>query len=190
MGATVGLAVLSTLAASRTLQSAAGARTFQIGGFHVAFDGASAFLGAALLITALVLRSEPEGAAREEVHRDKAAKAPSRSGADRQCDEPSLAVELARVEVVPPGFELAVVDLEGPHDLQVECLAGKREDVDPLRHHDRTAGGDVDDAELNALDAGRTGTDERRDVGGNVLFAGDRLERNVVVDGVVGEERG
>ena len=38
----------------------------------------------------------------------------SRSGADRQCDEPSLAVELARVEVVPPGVDLAVVDLEGP----------------------------------------------------------------------------
>src|SRR2546423_1618036 len=101
-----------------------------------------------------------------------------------------LAVELARVEVVPPGFDLSVVDLEGSHNLQVECLAGKREDVDPLRHHDRTVGGDVDDAELNALDAGRAGTDERRDVFGNVLFAGDRLERNVVVHGVVGEERG
>ena len=75
MGATVGLAVLSTLAASRTLRGAAGARTLQIGGFHLAFDGAAAFLGAALLITALVLRSEPEEASREEVHRDKAAQA-------------------------------------------------------------------------------------------------------------------
>src|SRR5712664_729792 len=102
----------------------------------------------------------------------------------------NLAVELARVEVVPPGVDVALVDLEGPHDLQVESLAGKREDVDPLRHHDRTASGDVDDAELNALDAGRAGTDERRDVVGNVLPAGDRLERNVVVHGVVGEERG
>src|SRR6478752_6531989 len=90
-----------------------------------------------------------------------------------------LALELARVEVVPPGVDLAVVDLEGPHNLQVERLAGKREDVDPLRHHDRTAGGDVDDAELNALDPGRAGTDERRDVVSNVLSAGDRLERNV-----------
>jgi EmrB/QacA subfamily drug resistance transporter len=75
MGATVGLAVLSTLAASRTLHGAAGARTLQIGGFHLAFDGAAAFLGAALLITALVLRSEPQGATHEEVHRDKAAQA-------------------------------------------------------------------------------------------------------------------
>src|SRR4029077_4559196 len=82
------------------------------------------------------------------------------------------------------------VDLEGPHDLQVESPAGKREDVDPLRHHDRTAGGDVDDTELNALDAGRPRTDERRDVVGNVLPAGDRLERNVVVHRVVGEARG
>ncbi len=75
MGATVGLAVLSTLAASRAPHSTAGAPTLQISGFHVAFDGAAAFLGAALLITAFVLRSEPEGAPREEVQRDKAAQA-------------------------------------------------------------------------------------------------------------------
>jgi EmrB/QacA subfamily drug resistance transporter len=75
MGATVGLAVLSTLAATHTLHGAAGARTLQIGGFHLAFDGAAGFLGAALLITVLVLRSELEGAPREEVHRSKAAQA-------------------------------------------------------------------------------------------------------------------
>ena len=75
MGATVGLAVLSTLAASHTLHGAAGARTLQIGGFHLAFDGAAAFLGAALLIAAFVLSSEQEGATREEVHRDQAAQA-------------------------------------------------------------------------------------------------------------------
>jgi EmrB/QacA subfamily drug resistance transporter len=75
MGATVGLAVLSTLAASRTLHGVAGARTLQIGGFHLAFDGAAAFLGVALLIAAFVLRSELEGAPRDEVHRDKAAQA-------------------------------------------------------------------------------------------------------------------
>src|SRR4029077_94339 len=101
-----------------------------------------------------------------------------------------VALELARGVIVAPGVDLAVVDLEGPHDLQVESPAGKCEDVDPLRHYDRTAGGDVDDAELNALDAGPARTDERRDVVGNVLPAGDRLERNVVVHGVVGEERG
>ena len=75
MGATVGLAVLSTLAASRTLHGAASARVLQIGGFHLAFDGAAAFLGAALLITVFVLGPEPRGAGREEVHRDKAAQA-------------------------------------------------------------------------------------------------------------------
>ena len=75
MGATVGLAVLSTLAASRALHGAAGARTLQIGGFHLAFDGAAAFLGGALLITTFVLRPEPEAATRDEVHRDKAAQA-------------------------------------------------------------------------------------------------------------------
>ena len=75
MGATVGLAVLSTLAASRSLPGAASARTLQIDGFHLAFDGAAAFLGAALLIAAFLLRSEPEGATRESVHRDKAAQA-------------------------------------------------------------------------------------------------------------------
>src|SRR4029077_15255083 len=101
-----------------------------------------------------------------------------------------VALELVRVVIVAPGVDLAVVDLEGPHDLQVESAAGKREDVDPLGHHDRTAGGDVDDAELNALDAGGGRTAQRRVVVGNVPPAGDRLEWNVVVHGVVGEERG
>jgi hypothetical protein len=46
-----------------------------VGGFHAAFDGAAAFLGGALLISGFVLRSEPEGATREEAHRDQAAQA-------------------------------------------------------------------------------------------------------------------
>jgi EmrB/QacA subfamily drug resistance transporter len=74
MGATVGLAALSTLAASRTLHQA-GARTLQIGGYHLAFDGAAAFLGVAWLIAVFVLRSEQESAAVLEVHRDRAAQA-------------------------------------------------------------------------------------------------------------------
>ena len=74
MGATVGLAVLSTLAASRTIYQA-GARTLQIGGYHLAFDGAAAFLGVAWLIAVFVLRSEQESAAVLEVHRDQAAQA-------------------------------------------------------------------------------------------------------------------
>jgi predicted MFS family arabinose efflux permease len=74
MGATVGLAVLSTLAASRTIYQA-GARTLQIGGYHLAFDGAAAFLGFAWLIAVFVLRSEQESAAVLEVHRDQAAQA-------------------------------------------------------------------------------------------------------------------
>jgi EmrB/QacA subfamily drug resistance transporter len=74
MGATVGLAVLSTLAASRTLHRA-GTRTLQLGGYHLAFAGAAGFLGVAWLIAAFVLRSQQEGATGEEVQRDKAAQA-------------------------------------------------------------------------------------------------------------------
>jgi hypothetical protein len=57
-----------------------------------------------------------------------------------------LAGELVHVEIVPPGVDLAVADLEGSHDRQLECLAAELEDVHPLRHHDRTVGCDVDDA--------------------------------------------
>jgi hypothetical protein len=74
MGATVGLAVLSTLAASRTLHRA-GTRTLQLGGYHLAFAGAAGFLGVAWLIATFVLRSQQEGATGEEVQRDKAAQA-------------------------------------------------------------------------------------------------------------------
>jgi EmrB/QacA subfamily drug resistance transporter len=74
MGATVGLAVLSTVAASRAFHQA-GVRTLQIGGYHLAFDGAAAFLGVAWLIAAFVLRSERESVAVLEVHRDQAAQA-------------------------------------------------------------------------------------------------------------------
>jgi len=74
MGATLGLAVLSTLAASRTLQQA-GVRTLQLAGYPLAFDGAAALLRAAWLIAVFVLRSEQESAASVEVQRDKAAQA-------------------------------------------------------------------------------------------------------------------
>jgi EmrB/QacA subfamily drug resistance transporter len=72
MGATLGLAVLSTLAASRTFEHA-GIRTLQLGGYHLAFDGAAAFLGVAWLIALFVLRSEQESAVVVEVQRDKVA---------------------------------------------------------------------------------------------------------------------
>jgi len=74
MGATVGLAVLSTLAASRTFHQE-GARTVQLAGYHLAFDGAAAFLAVAWLIAAFVLRSEQESGAVVEVQREKAAQA-------------------------------------------------------------------------------------------------------------------
>src|SRR5690348_2876349 len=98
--------------------------------------------------------------------------------------------ELVRVEIVPPGADLAAADLEGAHDRQLERLAGEREDVHPLRHHDRTIGCDVDDAEIDALDAGRARAYERGDRAGDVLPAGDRRLRDVVVNGVLGEECG
>src|SRR5882757_10935924 len=75
--------------------------------------------------------------------------------------------ELVYVEVVPPGVDLAVADLEGPHDRQLKRLVGKGEDVHPLGHHDRTIGCDVDDAELDALDAWRARADERGEVLGD-----------------------
>ena len=68
--------------------------------------------------------------------------------------------ELAHVEVVAPGVDLAETDLEAPHDLQLERPVMEPEDVDPLSHHDRTIGCDVDDAELDALDAWRARADD------------------------------
>src|SRR5207244_6921203 len=99
-----------------------------------------------------------------------------------------LAGELVHVEIVPPGVDLAVADLEGPHDRQLERLVREPEDVHPLGQHDWTIGRNVDDAELDALDAWRARANERRDRVGDVLPAGDRRQRDVVVDGVVGEK--
>src|SRR6266851_1107261 len=72
--------------------------------------------------------------------------------------------KLVHVEIVAPGLDLAVTDLEGPHDRQLERLVRELEAVHPLGHHDRTIGCDVDDAERDALDAWRTRADERGDV--------------------------
>src|SRR3954468_1295079 len=98
--------------------------------------------------------------------------------------------ELVRVEVVAPGLDLAVTHLERPHHRQLERLVGELEDVHPLGHHDRTIGCDVDDAELDALDAWRARADEGSDVVRDGLPAGDRRQRDIVVDGVVGEKCG
>jgi pimeloyl-ACP methyl ester carboxylesterase len=98
--------------------------------------------------------------------------------------------ELVHVEIVPPGADLAAADLKGAHDRQLERLGGELEDVDPLRHHDRTIGRDVDDAEVDALDARRAGAQDRSDRVGDVLPACDRRQRDVVVNGVLGEECG
>src|ERR1700757_4093923 len=81
--------------------------------------------------------------------------------------------ELVHVEIVAPGLDLAVTDLEGPHDRQLERLVRELEDVHPLGHDDRTIGCDVDDAELDALDAWRARADERGDVVRDGLPAGD-----------------
>src|SRR6266699_3511858 len=98
--------------------------------------------------------------------------------------------ELVHVEIVAPGADLAVTDLEGPHDRQFERLVRELEDVHPLGHHDRTIGCDVDDAELNTLDAWRARADERGDRARDRLPAGDRRQGDIVVDGVVGEKCG
>src|ERR1700752_2001725 len=98
--------------------------------------------------------------------------------------------ELVHIEIVAPSVDLAVTDLEGPHDRQLERLVSELEDVHPLGHHDRTIGCDVDDAELDALDAWRARADERGDVVRDGLPAGDRRQRDIVVDGIVGEKCG
>src|SRR5258707_9250234 len=99
-----------------------------------------------------------------------------------------LAGELVHVEIVPPGVDFAVADLEGPHDGQLERLVREPEDVHSLGQHDWTIGRNVDDAELDALDAWRARANERRDRVGDVLSARDRRQWDVVVDGVVGEK--
>src|SRR5258708_1708241 len=98
--------------------------------------------------------------------------------------------ELVHVEIVAPRLDLAVTDLEGPHDRQLERLVRELEAVHPLGHHDRTIGCDVDDAERDALDAWGTRADERGDVVRDGLPADDRRQRDIVVDGVVGEKCG
>src|SRR6476660_5519780 len=98
--------------------------------------------------------------------------------------------ELVLVEIVAPGVDLAVTDLEGSHDLQLERLGRKPEDVHPLGHHDRAIGCDVDDAELDGLDAWRARADERGDRVRDGLSADDRRLRDIVVDGVVSEKCG
>src|SRR5436853_6162470 len=98
--------------------------------------------------------------------------------------------EVVHVEIVAAGADLAVTDLDGPHDLDLERLVRELEDVHPLGHHDRTIGGDVDDVELDARDAWRARADERGDVVRDGLPAGDRRQRDIVVAGVVGEKCG
>src|SRR6266566_5137952 len=117
--------------------------------------------------------------------------AADRALALREARSPALshpACELVHVEIVTPGADLAFTDLECPHDRQFKRLRRQLEDVHPLGHHDRTIGCDVDDAELDALDAWRARADERCEVVGDGLPAGDRRQGDVVVDGVVGEE--
>src|SRR4029077_19153234 len=98
--------------------------------------------------------------------------------------------ELVQVEIVAPGVDLAITDLEDAHDLQLERLVGDLEYVHPLGHHDRTLGHDVDEAQREALDAWRARADERGDVVRDGLPAGDRRKRDVVIDSVVAEKCG
>src|SRR5882672_3967466 len=104
--------------------------------------------------------------------------------------------ELVHVEIVAPGFDLAVPDLEGPHNLQLERLIRELEHVHPLGHHDRTICCNVDNAEVDALDrhnprrSGSARTDERADILPDGLSADHRRKRDIVVDRVVGEKCG
>jgi hypothetical protein len=90
-----------------------------------------------------------------------------------------------RIKVVAPGVDHAAADLEGPHDGQLERPVRKLEDVNPLGHHDGTIGCDMDQSELNCLDAWRSRADERGDVVGDGVPTGDGRERDVLVGRVV-----
>src|SRR5260221_1647692 len=81
--------------------------------------------------------------------------------------------ELVHIEIVPPGVDLAAADLEGAHDRQLERPVGEFEDVHPLRQHDRAIGCDVDDAEIDALDAWRSRPQDRSDRVADVLPSDD-----------------
>src|SRR6266571_4119075 len=119
--------------------------------------------------------------------------AADRALALREARSPALshpACELVHVEIVTPGADLAFIDLECPHDRQFKRLRRQLEDVHPLGHHDRTACCDVDEAEVEALDTWRARADERREVVRDGRPAGDRRQRDIVVDGVVGEKCG
>src|SRR5439155_19942359 len=128
------------------------------------------------------LSDEPTAQRPDSPHRRERAQ----RAAPRSSSHP--AVELVLVEIVAPSIDLAVTDLERPHDLQLERLAREPEDVHPLGHHDRTIGCDVDDAELDALDAWGARADERGDRVRDNLPAGDGRQRDIVVGGRVGEK--
>ena len=82
VGGSIGLAILSTLAASRTTSLLHGPVTpgsvpaARVSGFHVAFIAAAVLLGAAWTVAALQLRTRPAGEPkRVDVPRDLAARA-------------------------------------------------------------------------------------------------------------------
>src|SRR5207248_1538853 len=79
---------------------------------------------------------------------------------------------------------LAVDDLECPHDGQLDRGVGHREDVDSLGQHGVAVRRDREHAELDRVDAAGEARDRRPDR----ILARDRIDRDVVVHRVVGEE--
>ena len=133
---------------------------------------------AILAVVGLVL-AVAVGLAANAISRDSIGLAPTPEGtgvAPRAREEPG-----GRVPARAQG--LAEHEEAGRDDDEAGDLDGHDDDglvgavqLHLFRHDPRTAGGDVDDAELNALDAGRARTDrQERDVVCNVLSAGDRL---------------
>ena len=103
---------------------------------------------------------------------------------------PTTGGELVQVEIVAPRVDLAVSDLEDAHDRQLERLAWNLEHVHSLGHHNWTLGHDIDEMQRKALDARRPRADEGGKVVRDSLPARDRLQRDVVIDGVVAEKCG
>src|SRR5262245_38767619 len=97
-----------------------------------------------------------------------------------------LALELGEVEVVAPGRDLAAPQLEAPHHGQLDPAAADLEAIRALGQHH--AGRRLGDLVQHPLDLARH-AGEALDHGARRRDAARRLDRHVVVDAVVAEER-
>jgi len=96
-----------------------------------------------------------------------------------------LRSELAEVEVVPPGDNEPIMDLDDTHHRQrSRCSVGSREVVDAFCHDKRTFGHHVDHFDIDQTTYPHELSEGRFDGGS----PSHRLQRTVVIQGIFAEE--